>query len=134
MTFTHSALGFSFVVAVGSTLLGVVLPDVKPIVVHSLAYSDGVIHQERTVRADGDLFYATWRAEIEDSTGLAVCSGQGAWNYKSGYLVADMSVDKWTGDATCSSKLKPGVSYTPVASWFWGSDQTSKRGAAFTID
>ena len=133
MSATQLAFGLPLEATAISLVVGAALPDPPPIVVHSLTYRDGVIHQDRTVTADGGLFYATWQAEIIAPDGERVCQGQGPWNYEGGRMVANLPLDVWSGDVGCLERLQRGVAYEPVASWYWGSSQTSKRGAKFIV-
>lgn len=135
MASLNLSLGVMVVSAAGSLFLGAVLPDVRPIEVHSLTYTDGIIQQERTITADGDVFYAHWTADILDAETMeSVCEGGGSWDYPVGYAVAKIPLADWVGDENCTPEnLSPGT-YIPRAVWLWGSDQTTQTGDPFTLE
>ena len=109
-----------------------VLPEIPPIVAHSLEYKDGVILQDRTVTVEGDgVFWAQWEAQIVYAeTGDAVpgCTGSGSWNYKAGTKTYEIPLAEWVGAASCTPEALPAGCYKPVAAWAWGPDQTSAIG------
>jgi hypothetical protein len=120
------------VVGGGSAVLQVILPAVPPIQVQSLVYGDGIIHQTRTVTApDGGVFWAQFHAQVIDTnTGKPApfCDGSGSWNYKAGSATYDIPLPEWVGDARCTPESLPSSCFRPVATWFWGTDQTSHAG------
>lgn len=133
MSVGHTITGLAALGLGAQLLLTAILPDVKPITVHSLTYSEGIIEQDRTITTDAPFFYATWRAQIIDAgTGKAVpgCVGSGSWNYTQGRSAIAMPVKVWVGSDDC--ELTAG-SYRPIAAWLWGSDQEVHRGEVFTI-
>lgn len=107
----------------------------QAIVVHDLHYENGHIVQDRTVSADGDYFFAGWRAQINyASTGSPVpgCQGDGQWNYPVGRREFNIPLSEWVGSDQCTpDSLDPALDYVPVATWFWGSDQEVHTGGAF---
>ena len=131
MSLTHTVAGVGVIAGGLVALTGLVIPEVPPIEVHALQYEAGVIHQDRTVTTESEYFFASWRAEIKDQSGLIVCEGGGTWNYTAGQFVAAIPLDVWVGDEGCLERLTAGP-YTPIASWFWGSDQTTHVGEPFT--
>ncbi|MEY1555338.1 hypothetical protein AB3Y40_06850 [Yoonia sp. R2331] len=130
---TNTFVGIAAVGGFLSFAVSAIVPEVPPITVRSLEYESGIIHQSRTITAEGPVFFATWQAEILDRNGVIVCSGSGSWNYTVGHRIADIPLNEWVGDDGCSARLEQGAEYTPVASWFWGSDQTTHKGDPFTF-
>lgn len=113
-----------------------VLPDVKPIVVHSLNYSDGIVHQDRSITAEGGTFPAEWRASIIDTVTqkpVPECSGSGFWPYKTGRQTAPIPLHEWVGSDACTPEYLRGLGgeYYPVASWHWGNEFITKSGPVF---
>lgn len=107
-----------------------------PIDVHEIRYDNGSVYQSRTVTSDSETFFAQWHAEVIDMrTGAAapLCFGSGAWNYQSGHMVADMTLDVWTGSPLCRAEnLLPGE-YKLRASWFWGAETVTKSSDVFEV-
>ena len=133
MSSFNLTVGIPAMALFGSFMVGAILPEPPPIEVHDLTYSGGVITQDRTISADGELFYADWAAEIVDAqTGVVVCRGSGHFPYPVGRKAAEMTVDVWTGDVGCLARLDASREYFPRAVWFWGDDQTSHTGENFT--
>ena len=117
-------------------LVSLALPDVQPIVVHSLDYRAGVVHQDRTVNTDAEFFPAEWRASVIDAdTKMPVegCSGRGFWNYTSGRYTAPLDLPEWVGQDGCTPEYlrTVGGEFYPVASWHWGDEYTKKTGDKF---
>lgn len=137
MSYANLAVGAILVAGALQLAVTTVVPDTRPIVVHSLNYVDGMIHQHRTVTTEtGGFFPAQWRAFLVDAdTKKAVeeCSGAGFWPYESGTITAEMSLARWTGNEGCTVEFlrELGGEYCPVASWHWGNDSTSKQGDCF---
>lgn len=135
MSTLNLSLGVAFVSGALSVVVGAILPELQPIEVHALTYSDGIIHQERTITADGDIFFASWKAQILDADTMGVvCEGQGTWNYPVGYKVADIPLAEWVGQDSCTPDSLPAGEYIPRAVWFWGSDQSTQTGEVFVIE
>lgn len=106
--------------------------QVPPIQVHDLEFSGEQMVQTRTVVADGGKFFAKWQAQIENTdTGAIVCEGSGSWNYETGTIAAAMSLPRWVGQDSCTYESLPDGKYVPVATWYWGSSQTSHKGQEF---
>ena len=110
--------------------LSAVLPQPKPIVVHSLTFKDGMMHQDRTVTVeDGEVFFARWEAKVVDAYSgdlIPGCKGGGVWNYTKGHKVYVDTLENWVGSEACTyESLEPGA-YKGVAAWYWGTDQTSQ--------
>lgn len=131
----QTVVGTIALALIGGVAVNLVLPGPQPIVVHSLTYSDGVVHQERTITTEQPAFFAAWTAQIVDAaTGLPVphCNGSGSWPYPAGYRVADIPLAEWVGNPLCTPEsLDPTKQYRPVAAWYWGEDQTSHSGQPF---
>ncbi len=137
MSATQTIIGAIALTIAGNAAIDAVLPDPSPIRVHALEYSDGMIKQDRTIKAKGEVFFMAWSAEIVDAdTGLAVtdCTGSGAWNYTVGRMEFAMSLARWTGNAACADALVPGVWYYPRAVYSWGASQTSAVGERFKVE
>jgi hypothetical protein len=135
MSATQLMLGAAPLIFLGTLALDVMTPAPPPIVVHDLHYDGGLIYQDRTVFGDGDPggFYAQWTARLIDaSTGDTVpgCAGEGAWTYQPGRIVKPIPLAEWVGSDECAP---PPGQYVPIASWYWGYDQTSHQGQPFTI-
>lgn len=134
MSFGYTITGLAGVALAAQLAIIAILPGPKPIQVNNLTYENGQIFQDRTVYTSADFFYAQWRAEIIDATTrmpVDGCTGAGAWNYKPGRIVIEMSLARWVGSDSC---VLPAGSYRPVAAWFWGDDQEVHRGEVFTIE
>jgi hypothetical protein len=116
-------------------MVGLFIPEPKPIEVHSLHFDGSVMVQDRTVTTDGDVFFARWEAKLIDAYSgdlIPGCKGGAPWNYTAGHKVAEMPLEVWVGSETCTfESLEPGA-YKAVASWYWGTDQTSATSPAFT--
>ena len=126
-------IGIPVMALAGSFVVGAVLPDPDPITVHSLKYESGIIFQDRTVETEGEIFYATWTAEIVAAeSDEVVCRGEGSWPYSAGRREAAIPIDEWVGEAGCLQSLDVSQQYYPRAAWFWGEDQTSHAGEPFT--
>lgn len=133
MQLTSTIIAGTIVATPLAVVLSALLPEPQPIQVHALQFDGGQIVQSRTVTFAGDVFFARWEAQVEDATsGEIICQGSGTWNYKVGYLDARMPLARWVGQTDCTYESLPEGDYVPVASWYWGSDQTSFRGDTFT--
>lgn len=137
MSFSQLLVGTSIVGATLNLVVLSVLPDPAPITVHSLAYTQGNILQERTVKTEGEYFPAKWSAAIYSvDTGepVSLCTGNGFWNYSSGYRTAEIPLNEWVNRDECTIEVlrKVGGSFQPVASWHWGDDFTIHKGVVFT--
>lgn len=130
MSLTQTLAGIGVIAGGLVALTGVVIPKVPPIEVHVLEYEAGMVHQDRTVTTDAEFFHASWVAQIQDSGGRVICTGEGSWPYSAGTRIVDIPLDEWVGDEGCLDRLTAGP-YTPIASWFWGSDQTTHVGDPF---
>ena len=117
-----------------SVAVGLFIPDPKPIEVHSLFFNGEKMLQDRTVTTDGEVFFARWEAKIVDAYSGDVipgCKGGEPWNYTAGHKVADMTLEEWVGSEACTyESLEPGA-YKGIASWYWGTDQTSASSNIF---
>lgn len=140
-----------------SAVIGYSLPDFQhaldppPIVVHSLSVTDdrcswqgiefyGCILQERTVEGPGEFFFATWNAAVLfDDTRRPVpgCSGDGAWQYRVGSSAAAIPLPIWVGSDRCTFENLRATyddrEFRLLASWHWGSDQSTHLSSAFTL-
>lgn len=137
MSTAHLVAGVVGASVILQGLVSLALPDLPPIEVHSLTYKDGIVHQDRTVVAEGDTFPAEWRAFVMDANTkqpVDGCSGSGFWPYKAGRRVAEIPLPEWVGSETCTREYLAslGGEYYPLASWHWGNDGTSKKGKPFT--
>lgn len=128
----QTVIGGAFLAIAASVVVNPLIPETSPIKVHGLEFDGTQMVQSRTVTTDGDKFFAKWSAQIEDSqTGDIVCQGSGSWNYSAGYLDASMPLQVWVGDDACTFESLPNGRYTPIATWYWGSDQVSYTGKEF---
>lgn len=126
-------IGGTVIAGLASLAASPFLPSVPPIQIHALMLRDGKVIQSRTVTADGEKFFAKWQAQIEDAeTGAIVCEGSGSWNYDVGKMDVEMTLERWVGQDDCTYESLPDGEYVPVATWYWGSDQTSYKGQEFT--
>ncbi len=140
-----------------SAVVGYSMPDIQralnppPITVHSLTIVDdrcpwqgvefhGCVVQERTVDAPGEFFFAAWNAAVLfDDTRRPVpgCAGDGAWQYRVGSSAAEIPLPIWVGSEICTfEKLRATYGdreFRLLASWHWGSDQSTHLSAAFTL-
>ncbi|SLN74600.1 hypothetical protein [Roseisalinus antarcticus] len=140
-----------------SAVVGYTLPDLQhaldppPIVVHALSVTEdrcswqgveyeGCVVQQRTVHASGEFFFAAWNAAVLfDDTRRPVpgCAGDGAWQYRVGYSAAEIPLPIWVGSEDCTfEKLRATYGdreFRLLASWHWGSDQSTNLSAAFTL-
>ena len=132
--------------SIGNTLIGggllaamlqaawvAVSPFPPPIVIHSLTYQDGMVIQDRTVKA-ATKFAAVWTAEIVDATTGAVvagCSGGGAWDYVPGRKAVEMTVQEWVGSPTCDV---PAGKFYPRSTYKAGEFYISERGEIFEVN
>lgn len=132
MHVTQTIIGAGLLSALIAPVVSIFIPDIPPIVVHDLAVDGGMVTQSRTVTVDGDKFFAKWEAQIENAeTGDIVCKGSGSWNYEVGTMDAKMDLQTWVGQEGCVYDSLPNGRYVPVATWYWGSDQTSHKGQEF---
>lgn len=138
MMHTAQALIGSVVIAGAlSVVFDTVTPEIKPIVVHDLSFDGQTMSQDRTVTTDGDVFFARWEAQVVDvSTGDVVpwCRGGMHWNYKAGQMVYQDTLENWVGSPACTIDSLPNGEYQAVATWYWGTDQTSKSSNIFVIE
>lgn len=135
MSVANVVSGFAVGGALIHLAINVAFP-VPPIVVHSLNYKDGKIHQDRTITTDSNFFQARWDAFIisaDTKRPVAGCSGTGSYPYPEGRKVADLSIPKWTGAKGCTPEYLRtiGGEFIPVAFWYWGEDSVDKEGPAF---
>lgn len=129
---TNTFLGGGIIAAAMQAVWVAVQPVPAPIAIHSLAYDDGHIIQDRTVNAETK-FTAIWAAEIVDATTgavLAGCSGGGSWDYAPGRKAVRMTVQEWVGSPTCN--VQPGI-YYPRATYKAGEFYLSERGQIFEV-
>jgi len=133
---TQAITGFAAMVAVGHIAIQAVLPAPVPITIHSIAYRDGTVLQDRTVETDGASFFAGWAATVINSTtGESVrwCEGSGAFPYKSGRITVEFTLPQWTGRAECTPESLPPGEYFLRGVWSWGDEQTSRDSAVFEV-
>lgn len=132
MSLTHTITGLATLGVVAQLAIMTILPEPKPIEVHSLTYDSGVVTQDRTVRTYAPFFYASWSAKVTTLSGDPVggCEGGGSWNYEPGRIAFDMPLGEWVGSDQC--QLQPGE-YRLVASWFWGADQETHKSDIFEV-
>ena len=129
---TNTFVGGGIIAAALQAVWMAVQPVPPPIQIHSLAYVEGKIIQDRAVNA-ASKFTAVWAAEIVDATTggvLAGCSGGGSWEYVPGRRAIPMTVQEWVGSPTC--RLVPGV-YYPRATYKAGEFYISERGQIFEV-
>ena len=136
MSTSQFAVGFVAVLGLGQLGLTSILPEPKPITVHSLTYVNGSIIQDRTAVADGDYFPAQWRAFIFDTVTnkpVPECTGTGFSPYHSGRIAVNLKLTEWTGRDECTPEFlrERGGTYYPVASWHWGNDFEKATGGVF---
>ena len=138
MMHTAQALIGSVVIAGALSLaFDTVAPEVKPIVVHELSFDGQIMSQDRTVTTDGKVFFARWEAQVIDAeTGDVVpwCKGGMPWNYDAGHKVYQDTLENWVGSPACTVDSLPSGQYQGVATWYWGTDQTSKSSNIFVIE
>lgn len=124
--------GSAAIAAVASLMANPFWVQPPPIEVHYLKFDGANIIQSRTVEGEGEKFFAKWQAQIEDAqTGEIVCEGSGSWNYAVGTIDVEMDLPRWVGQEDCTFEALPSGRYVPVATWYWGSDQTSHKGQVF---
>jgi hypothetical protein len=135
MHMTQFFAGTAVLAGVLSLAVGAVVPPpvAPPIVIHSIAYADGEVTQDRTVSSEGS-YTAAWTAEVRDfDTGYLVpgCQGSGVWPYPPGHKVVKMSLAEWVGSSQC--RLPPGA-YQLVATYFAGTFETLSRSERFVVE
>lgn len=138
MHMTHTVMGG--IAVIGALQLAVInnLPSLAPgpIVINSLAVTDGRIAQDRTVTG-GATFTAKWSAAIiNDRTGDAVpwCMGSGVWDYAPGHAAPVMSLSEWTGSGDCTLESLPPGEYHPQVLFKAGEWSKGFRGDVFRIE
>lgn len=132
MSMTQTVAGSAILVAAMQMVWTAAAPPVAPIVVHSIAYEDGFITQDRTVSATAK-FTAVWNAEIVDAeTGAVVpnCSGGGSWDYEAGHRAIKMTLQEWVGNPDC--KIPDVGTFYPRATYKAGEFYLSQRGDFFS--
>lgn len=139
MSTSQLAVGFVAVLGLGQLALTSVLPEPKPITVHSLTYQGGAIFQDRTVIAEDEFFPAQWRAYVMDADAdkpIPECSGEGFWPYKTGRGTFELPLAEWTGNDACTVDFlrSYGGEFYPVASWHWGNDFEKATGPVFSVE
>lgn len=139
MSTSQFAVGFVAVLGLGQLALTSILPEPKPITVHSLTYEGGAIFQDRTVTAEDEFFPAQWRAYVMDAATdkpIPECTGEGFWPYKTGRGTFELPLAEWTGNAACTVEFlrSYGGEFYPVASWHWGNDFEKATGAVFSVE
>lgn len=135
MSLTQTLIGGGVFVAVGSALLQMVLPAPAPITVHSLAFENGFVIQDRTV-ATSDPFYASWAAQVVDNeTGekLPWCFGSGSFAYKPGRRGVSLELSEWVGNPACTVESLPPGTYRLTAAWHWGESQAGAESKPFEV-
>ena len=137
MSMSQIGIGVGIITSALLVAFNAVLPATPAIQVHSLTISGGVVHQERTITADGEVFYADWRAAVIDAeTGEPVptCDGGGSWPYKVGHMVADIPLDEWVGrEGECMIDDLPPRFYLR-AIWLWGAEQTTATSEVYSLE
>lgn len=130
-------IGTATLIGVGVLVITPFIPDAAPIRVASLFYKDGFIHTDRTITADGPIFYLRRSPEIVDSkTGEPApnCSGTEGRNVTVGNVVADIPLAVWVNNPLCTPEsLQPGE-YTPQIVYRWGDKQMPYVGTSFRIE
>lgn len=136
MSTTNMIVGGAVVGGLLQLTLSLVLPEEKPIVVHSLRYEGGKVFQDRTITTEDEFFPAQWKAvivSVETQRPVDGCSGQGFWPYPEGRKTAPIPLTEWVGSETCTPEYLQslGGEFYPVAYWYWGNDKTDHTGETF---
>lgn len=136
MSMVNTVLTGAVIWGVATVWLRMVLPEPVPFVVHSLAYSEGVVTQDRTITTDEPAFFAQWTATVENAdTGQSLrrCEGSGANGYPPGRMAVSFTLEEWTGRDNCTvASLLPGH-YTLRATWRWGEESTAMKSEPFEV-
>ncbi len=137
MSMLQLGIGMTTLSMVGALVVNAVLPDAPPITVQSLSYADGMITTERTIEADGTIFYLRRTPEIIDvKSGDVVpnCAGSEGRNVTVGHLVASAPLAVWVANPLCTPETLPPGTYRPQIVYRWGDKQLPFVGTPFTIE
>lgn len=119
-----------------SWAIDLAVPAPPPITVHSLSYDAGLVTQDRTVIADGEVMLMTWGAQVVNAaTGEPVpgCTGSGTWPYEAGRREFSMPLDRWVGSLAClPGMLEPGQYYLRAV-YSWQHDAVTAASPMFEV-
>lgn len=136
MSMTQTIIGGALMVGMGTALLHAVLPSPTPFVIHSLAFVDGVVEQDRTISTNDYAFYAQWATAVinaDTQEPVTGCMGSGAFPFRAGRSTKHYYLQDWTGQTDCTlDNLGPG-SYYLRGSWQWGEQQASMESPVFEV-
>lgn len=114
-----------------------VLDAVAPegIIIHELRYENGDMIQDRTVIGTEATFTMIYRATVARTSdpAIAICQGGDGFPYRTGHLIARMTLDEWVAEEGCKAKLQKNQNYIPCAIWSWGNESVKACGAPFSI-
>jgi len=139
MTVVNTVAGSAIII--GALTLGIkaIAPPSQPIVIHSLQCDSGNVIQERTVyppKSGEAAFFAHWTAVVvnaETKKPVPGCEGSDDYPYPSGYLRAEMTLQRWVKSDDCDpAKLEPGKYYL-LGAWSWGHESTSATSPVFEV-
>ncbi|MEL7281334.1 MAG: hypothetical protein AAGK79_13320 [Pseudomonadota bacterium] len=121
-TLTSAMIGGGFAIGLAG---GVALLPERPqpfMTVHSMVYSDGRVHADRTFFAPSRV--ADWAvtivSEVDDPPSCNTIKGLGlhqGWSrYSPGRNASDFSLNEWVNDPGCLERLTPGL-YSMYVTW-----------------
>lgn len=137
MSLVQTGIGIAGAVLALNFAVSAILPEPVRIQVQALAYDNGVITQERTVRTENQAFYAQWAATVENAdTGESVrwCEGSGANAYAAGHKVVTFTLPDWTGRKECTPESLPPGRYVLSATWHWGVRDAAMKSEPFEVN